>query len=286
MHDDEHSDAPGSEPSHQPHVGETVALSPTEARVMGCLVEKQFLTPDIYPMTTNALVAACNQKTNREPVVAFDAVVVDQALMALRQRKLVRMVHTPGARSTKHRHTLDEALNLDKGELALLSVLLLRGAQTVGELRGRTERHHGFESLESTDACLRRLAGRQQPLVVEREREPGHKERRWMHLIDDGSEPTQPDESTPAEPGFSAVQAATDLPADGSPSSVVRSAPDHGGALSAPHPDVSAAQNSGRTDTASADSTSLHARVEVLEAQLAALASELTELRSSLGESL
>jgi len=159
------------------------------------MIEKAFTTPDVYPMTTNALVSACNQKTNRDPVVSFDAVTVDGALMELRQRNLVRRVHSQGSRSTKHRQTLDETLGLDQGELALVSVLLLRGDQTVGELRLRTERQIGFDSIEAVQAKLDALSGRSNPLVRQLARQPGQKEARWQHLIGDGQ-----GEAVPAPP--------------------------------------------------------------------------------------
>jgi len=164
----------------------SVELSDIEARVLGSLVEKSFLTPDSYPMTTNAMVSACNQKTNREPVVSYSAVMVDSALLDMRQRNLVRRVHSAGARSTKHRQTLDEALALNDRQLALMSVLLLRGAQTIGELRLRTERHAvGFDDLDAVETCLVGLAGRSTPLVKQLQRQPGHKEARWEHLLGD-----------------------------------------------------------------------------------------------------
>ncbi|MGH9001547.1 MAG: DUF480 domain-containing protein, partial [Acidimicrobiia bacterium] len=121
-------------------------LSAEEVRVAGCLVEKQMTTPDSYPLTHNALVAACNQLSNRNPVVSYDDSIVMHALAALRSKQLARMIHVPGSRGPKHRHVLDETLELDLGELALLAVLGLRGPQTVGELRTRTERMHPFAS--------------------------------------------------------------------------------------------------------------------------------------------
>ena len=160
-----------------------VEMTAVECRVVGAMIEKAATTPDVYPMTTNALVSACNQKTNRDPVVSYDAVTIDGALLELRQRNLVRRVHTPGSRSTKHRQTLDEALNLNPGQLAVVAVLMLRGPQTVGELRQRTERQHSFESLEAVDACLDSLAQRSPAVVRQLARQPGQKEARWQHLL-------------------------------------------------------------------------------------------------------
>ena len=165
-----------------------VEMTAVECRVVGALIEKAATTPDVYPMTTNALVSACNQKTNRDPVVAYDAVTVDGALLELRQRSLVRKVHTQGSRSTKHRQTLDEALSLDPGQLALVAVLMLRGPQTVGELRQRTERQHSFASLDDVEACLDSLAERSPAIVRQLARQPGQKEARWEHLLHDGDE--------------------------------------------------------------------------------------------------
>ena len=163
-----------------------IELSDSEARVLGSLIEKSFLTPDIYPMTTNAIATACNQKTNRDPVVDYSPVLIDSTLLELRQRNLVRRVHSSGSRSTKHRQTLDEALSLTERQLALLSVLLLRGPQTIGELRLRTERHDvGFDNLDVVDTCLEALASRLTPLVRQLQRQPGHKENRWQHLLGD-----------------------------------------------------------------------------------------------------
>ena len=158
-------------------------LSAEEVRVVGCLIEKQMTTPDHYPLTQNAVMAACNQLSNRNPVVSYDDNTVRLTLNSLRSKQLARIIHTPGGRAPKHRHVLDEALELDRGELALLGVLLLRGAQTVGELRTRTERMHQFASLSEVEETLEGLAGRPDPLVVRLERQPGQKESRYMHLL-------------------------------------------------------------------------------------------------------
>jgi uncharacterized protein len=135
-------------------------LTPEELRVVFCLVEKQLTTPDSYPLTENAVVAACNQLSNRNPVVAYDTNTVRVTLTALRQRGLARVIHTPGARVPKHRQILDDALGLSRGEVALLAVLALRGPQTVGELRTRTERMHEFASLSEVEKVLEGLAAR------------------------------------------------------------------------------------------------------------------------------
>lgn len=181
-------------------------LDPVELRVLGCLVEKQAVTPDVYPMTTNALVSAANQKTSREPVTDYNAATIDSTLLRLRERGLIRMVHQQGSRATKHRHVLDEALDVDQGELALLAVLMLRGDQTPGELRSRSERISTFDEVGDVEAVLGRLAER--GYVVENERVPGQSARRWSHLLgaaprdDHGASPTptSPQPTSPVPP--------------------------------------------------------------------------------------
>jgi hypothetical protein len=158
-------------------------LTPEEVRVAGCLVEKQMTTPDSYPLTHNAVLAACNQLSNRNPVVSYDDSIVMNALAGLRLKQLARMLHVPGSRGPKHRHVLDETLELDRGEVALLAVLGLRGPQTVGELRSRTERMHPFASLSEVEEALERLGARPEPLVIRLERQPGQKEARYAHLL-------------------------------------------------------------------------------------------------------
>jgi uncharacterized protein YceH (UPF0502 family) len=158
-------------------------LTPEEVRVVGCLIEKQLATPDYYPMTENALVAACNQSSNRNPVVAYDNDTVRLTLNSLRVKSLARIMHIHGGRVPKHRHVLDEALELDRPGLALLCVLALRGPQTTGELRTRTERLHTFDSTSAVEEVLENLASRDEPLVVRLERQPGQKEARYAHLL-------------------------------------------------------------------------------------------------------
>ena len=161
--------------------------TPVEIRILGCLVEKHLTTPDNYPLSTNALVAACNQRSNRDPVVDFDERTIDTAMMELRADGLARTV--TGGRTNKHRHVLHEALGLDERALALLGVLMLRGPQTVGELRIRTERAATFIDLDEVEATLAELAALEQPLVRRLERRPGQKEPRWVHLL--GGEPDE-----------------------------------------------------------------------------------------------
>jgi uncharacterized protein YceH (UPF0502 family) len=162
----------------------TFDLDPIETRVLGCLAEKDLATPEYYPLSLNALTNACNQKTNREPVVDFDDTAVREALCQLRDRGLAAWVSEAGSRVEKFRHRLNERFNFTRGELALLCVLLLRGAQTPGELRQRTERMHRFEDLDALLHTLGKLAEREpEPLVRQLERVPGMKEARWAHLL-------------------------------------------------------------------------------------------------------
>jgi hypothetical protein len=150
-----------------------------EIRVLGALIEKQRTTPDAYPLSLNSLRLACNQSTGRDPVVDYDEDTIRDGIARLVRRGWARLASGPGSRATKYRHLLDEALTLDGAELAVLAVLMLRGAQTPGELRQRTERMHDFATLEQLDDLLEALAARR--LLVRSERRPGQKEARW-HL--------------------------------------------------------------------------------------------------------
>jgi len=161
-----------------------VLLSPEEGRVIGSLIEKQLTTPQQYPLTMNSLVLACNQSSNRDPVVEFDERTVDDALTSLKSAGLVRFVHPSHGRSViRYRQVLDEQLALGDTELALLGVLLLRGPQTAGELRARTERMARFEGMAAVDSELERLAHRPDPLIRKLARRPGQKEERWVQLL-------------------------------------------------------------------------------------------------------
>jgi uncharacterized protein len=154
-----------------------------EIRVLGCLVEKQRTTPDIYPLSLNALRAACNQSTNRDPVVDYDEPTIRGALDRLSRRGWVRLASGPGSRAVKYRHLLDDALDLPDPELALLTVLMLRGPQTPGELKQRAERLYRFASLVEVDQTLAELVRRE--LVARHPRRPGQKEERYTHLLGD-----------------------------------------------------------------------------------------------------
>ena len=172
-----------------------------EIRVLGCLIEKQRTTPDVYPLTLNALRLACNQSTNRDPVVDFDENTIRAAIYRLVQRKWATLASWSNRRSMKYRHTLDGALGLDDAEIAVLDVLMLRGAQTPGELKARTERLHRFGDMEELGATLERLIERQ--LAVGLERRPGQREERYAHLLgsEDGFEPEtgEPELAAPPE---------------------------------------------------------------------------------------
>lgn len=156
-------------------------LSPEEARVLGCLAEKEATVPDSYPLTLNGLRTACNQSTSRDPVVSYDDHTVEQALAALRARGLTRTVHSTSNRAAKYRHVLPDALGLDPAETAVLAVLMLRGPQTVGELKSRSDRQHAFDSIDAVADVLAQLADR--GMVLQLERQPGQKDARWVHLL-------------------------------------------------------------------------------------------------------
>ena len=172
-------------------------LNQVEVRVLGALIEKEISTPDYYPMTLNGLTNACNQKSNRDPVVAFDEKTVFRALETLREeRHLVRVVSGADMRVPKYYHRLAEVLEIDRPQLALLCELMLRGPQTIGELRNRCGRLHSFANLEAVDATLTLLEQHPQgPLVKQLPRQPGRKEARHAHLL--AGEP--PIEDTPSE---------------------------------------------------------------------------------------
>jgi uncharacterized protein len=214
-----------------------------EIRVLGCLIEKQRTTPDVYPLTLNALRLACNQSTNRDPVVDYDENTIRAGIDRLVQRKWATLASWSTRRSMKYRHTLDGALGLDDAEMAVLDVLMLRGAQTPGELKARTERLHRFADMEELGGTLERLIERQ--LARRLERRPGQREERYTHLL---ASEDAPDAATSAEP-----------PAP-PPAAPVASSP----ARAAPAPD------------------GVEHRLERLEQQVAELMAELQALRDQL----
>jgi uncharacterized protein YceH (UPF0502 family) len=160
-----------------------VHLNPTEVRVLGSLIEKDITTPDYYPLSLNALVNACNQKNNRDPVMMLDEDSVREALSSLQEKRLAGPAGGADSRVTKYEHRLQEVFNFDRRQIAIVCVLLLRGPQTPGELRGRTERMFRFESLDDVQNVLQRLMEREPPLVRILARQPGTKESRYMHLF-------------------------------------------------------------------------------------------------------
>jgi uncharacterized protein YceH (UPF0502 family) len=160
-----------------------VILTDIETRVLGSLVEKDITTPDYYPLSLNALVNACNQKNNRDPVMALDEAAVRDALASLQEKRLAGPVSGADSRVTKFEHRLQEVYNFDRREIAVICVLLLRGPQTPGELRGRTDRMYHFEGLDDVVSTLDRLNQRDPALAMVLPRQPGTKESRYMHLF-------------------------------------------------------------------------------------------------------
>jgi len=168
-----------------------VILNEIETRVLGSLIEKDITTPDYYPLSLNALVNACNQKNNREPVMTLDESSVRETLATLQEKRLAGPASGADSRVTKFEHRLQEVFNFDRREIAVLCVLLLRGPQTHGELRGRTDRMYHFDALEDVVSTLDRLAQREPSLVSILPRQPGTKESRYTHLFS-GEPPEQP----------------------------------------------------------------------------------------------
>jgi uncharacterized protein YceH (UPF0502 family) len=228
-----------------------VELTAAEGRVLGALVEKERTTPQGYPLTDNALLAACNQTTSREPVVSYDVATVRMAVRALREQGLLRTVHRTGERSDKHRHELESALGLSRGQVALLAVLLLRGPQTLAELRSRCERMHPFTSVEEVERELLAMAERDEPLVTLLPRQPGRKEARFGQLLAARAAAPSPEDA------LGAVLARTELAPDAL-APVVQQV--EGGTVP----------------------SSLEARVDQLADEVAALRREVDDLRTAL----
>ena len=219
-------------------------LSATEIRVLGCLVEKAVTTPDYYPLTLNSLTLACNQLSNRDPVVSFDETTVVRALDSLREKRLASVFTGAESRVAKYKHSLTDAILLTPAEVGLICVLMLRGPQTLAELRTRTERFQPFESPAEVEEALRVLAERQpQPLVVKLPRLPGTKEPRYAHLLSGPVELAAPDRAPPL--------------ARGEPS---------------------------RTEAATVAVRAENERIATLEQEVALLRAELTDLRAQLAE--
>jgi uncharacterized protein len=158
-------------------------LTENQVRVLGALIEKDITTPEYYPLSLNALVNACNQKSNRDPVMQLDENAVRDALAGLQENRLAGPASGADSRVTKYEHRMQEVFNFTRAEIAVLCVLLLRGPQTPGELRGRTERMHHFETTDEVQSALQKLMQREPPLVKVLPRQPGTKEPRWVHLL-------------------------------------------------------------------------------------------------------
>ena len=176
-----------------------MTLSDVEVRVLGSLIEKEITTPDYYPLSVNSLMAACNQSSNRSPVVHFDEDTVNRAAESLREKKLVHMVDRGDSRVIKYRHVLYEALNLGRPAISVMCVLMLRGPQTVGEIRTRTNRLYDFTSLEEVDLTLNSLMAGESPFVARLARQSGQKEVRYAHLLS-GAPAEAPQEQPVSEP--------------------------------------------------------------------------------------
>jgi uncharacterized protein YceH (UPF0502 family) len=236
-------------------------LSSAEIRVLGSLVEKQLTTPQQYPLTLNALTLAASQSSNRDPVVAYDEVTTEAAVTSVKTRGMVRFVHPSHGRSAlRYGHTLDEVLSLDTRPLALLAVLMLRGPQTPGELRSRTERMVRFSDLHEVQAELDALAARTDPLVVRLARGPGQKEDRYGHLL--------------GGPGLAMPSTREAAPSRAPPEAEARPETDA-------RPDAEVGSDLG-PDAESAG-TSRGARRAAGPDEVAALAAEVGELRAEVG---
>ncbi|HEV2809014.1 MAG TPA: YceH family protein [Acidimicrobiales bacterium] len=190
-----------------PEAAGTLGLTAIEARVVGALLEKELTTPDAYPLTLKALIAACNQSSNRSPVVGYGNHEVENTVLALKAKGLARVVHPgSGERAMRYRQVVDEAYRLAPADRALVCTLLLRGAQTAPELKARTERLHAFASAGEVEAGLQALARRDPPLVARIDRRPGQKEDRWIQLLEVGAE-ERAAAVTPAAVGTTAPKA-------------------------------------------------------------------------------
>jgi uncharacterized protein YceH (UPF0502 family) len=240
-------------------------LSPPELRVLGCLIEKRFTTPDQYPLTLNALRLACNQSTNRDPVVHYDEDTVREAAQRLARYGLTRLASGHSSRAVKYRHMAEDVLGCDSAELAILCVLLLRGAQTPGELKGRTERMVPFESLDAVEAVLRSLGDKGYARRVERR--PGQKEDRFEQLLGGADTDEVPSIAQAAPPQHDPVPPQHDpVPPQHDP-------------VPPQHDPVPPARP---VTAAEPVRDGLSARVDTLEAEVAALRAELRQLRELL----
>ena len=239
-----------------------------QGRVIGCLIEKQLTTPQQYPLSLNALVTACNQASNRDPVVSYDGGTVQRALASLKDDGLVRFVYpSHGGSATRYRQVLDECLGLDKPALGLVAVLLLRGPQTAGELRTRTERMASFDGIAAVNAELELMSARAEPLVLRLPRRPGQKEERWVQLLT----PETPALIDTHGGGATSADRATDLEdRPGAPARLVAAGMDPGVPIGEHEP----------PDRTSRDPSALTDEVAALRAEVAALRAEVAALRA------
>jgi uncharacterized protein len=260
-----------SEPTASEPAASAIGLSAPQGRIVGSLIEKQLVTPQQYPLTLNALVLACNQASNREPVVAYTEEQVVGALDELKERRLVRFVLPSHGRSVvRYRHVLDEAFGVDAPQLAILAMLLLRGPQTIGELRTRTDRMASFDGLAAVEHELALLAGAAPPLVARLARRPGQKEERWDELL---REPDLSGDAPPApgsigSPGSLGIPVSPGAPG-GSPSTVIE--------------ESSGSPTAGPPSGLASSMAELRSDVDRLTSDVASLQAALEELRASLG---
>jgi uncharacterized protein YceH (UPF0502 family) len=251
-----------------------VDLSAPEIRVLGCLLEKQRTTPDAYPLSLNALRLACNQSTNRDPVTEYDEATIRDALHRLSRRRWARLASGAGSRAPKYRHLLDEALGLPEDELAVMCVLMLRGPQTPGELKQRTERLHPLPDLAAVHDTLERLIGRE--LAVRLARRPGQKEERHEQLLGADAE-DGPGAPATAPPAAAAAPAAA-APAPPAPAPAAAAPPTAEAPPSAPAPPPAAPASpepDPRVDRLAGEVAALRADLDALRATLDALREEL-----------
>ncbi len=183
-----------------------IILDDPEVRILGCLIEKELTTPEYYPLSLNSLINACNQKSNRNPIVSYDESIVEQGLDGLQSKGLARKTQTAGSRVEKYLHTILDKFDISKQEMAVLCELMLRGPQTAGEIRSRAERISPFEDLQAAEETLRGLTEHEPALVIQLPRETGRKERRFMHLLS-GSRSAAEDDNQPSAPSAPVIRA-------------------------------------------------------------------------------
>jgi hypothetical protein len=258
-------------------------LEPNEIRVLGALLEKQRTTPDAYPLSLNALRAACNQSTNRDPVVEYDEATIRDALHRLSRRRWTRLASGPGSRAAKYRQLFDEALGLGPPELSLLTVLMLRGPQTPGELRQRSERMYAFSDFDSLHRVLDGLIERE--MVVRLARRPGQKEERYAHLFA-GDELDEPHAATPPAYAPAPAPAPAATPPADAPAPAPAPAATPPADAPAPAPAPAAAPPPSPAPAAApppAAPSDADRRLDRLERELAELRAEVAALRTELG---